>query len=95
MSYEDDYQLLNRALECPLPESTRDSFEDIKAYLQRKRFISPKQRDFVKKVLEEHEPPPCENLVSSGKVARGNEVPLPPSLQNLPKRPPHRRHELL
>lgn len=89
-------ELLSRALDQPIGEDTRESLEDMQDGFARGLTLglTDKQLAFVRQVLAEHEPPPCENLVSSGKVKRGAEVPLPPALQNLPKRPPHRRHEV-
>jgi hypothetical protein len=56
--------------------------------------LTKKQRAWAEAVLEgrRYEPTPeYENLVSSGKVPRGNEVPTPLALQNLPKKPPGRK----
>lgn len=59
--------------------------------LERDRPLSEKQRAWVRNVYEQlFDVPHYENLVSSGRVPRGREVPLPPGLQNLPKKPPGR-----
>jgi hypothetical protein len=54
-------------------------------------FLSEKQRGWL---LGAHEKlfaaPQYENLVSSGRVPRGREVPTPAVLLNLPKKPPGR-----
>lgn len=56
--------------------------------------LTPKQREWVTKAtirLGLDEPEPAENLVSRGLVPRGNEVPVPEVLKNLPLKPPGRR----
>jgi hypothetical protein len=54
-------------------------------------FLSEKQRGWLRGVYEKlFQAPVYENLVSSGKVPRGREVPTPIVLQNLPKKPPGR-----
>jgi hypothetical protein len=60
----------------------------------RLHILSRTQRSYVKDCWERF----CgeveyENLVSSGLVPRGREVPTPAVLQNLPKKPPPRRIE--
>lgn len=57
----------------------------------KRRPLSPKQSEWVGSIYERlFDTPKYENLVSSGRVPRGREVPTPPVLQNLPKRPPGR-----
>lgn len=63
----------------------RDMLSDGKA-------LSEKQRSWLTGTYERIcGVPQYENLVSSGKAPRGREVPTPPVLQNLPKKPPTRR----
>ena len=54
--------------------------------------LTEKQREWVTSV-HERLIPDYANLVSRGLVPRGKEVPTPPVLQNLPKRPPQRRRD--
>jgi uncharacterized protein YpiB (UPF0302 family) len=87
--------MLEHALACVLKEEVRESFEDMKEKLLARptHDLSEKQLKFVKNVLDQHDVPQYENLVSRGLVPRGKEVETPPALQNLPKRPPSRRVE--
>jgi hypothetical protein len=72
------------------------AFRDMLAHLEagRQPELTAAQRKWAKNVAEKvlgevH----YENLISSGKAPRGREVPLPAVLQNLPKKPPPRKHD--
>lgn len=90
-----DRELLARVLDHPISAKQRDAFAEMADALAGapSLTLSERQRAWVTSTLRSHEPT-YENLVSEGKVPRGAEVPPPPALQNLPKRPPHRRHEV-
>ena len=90
-----DRELLARVLDHPIDAKQREAFEDMAEALDQSPSLtlSERQRAWVTKTRRAHEPTYA-NLVSSGTVPRGAEVPPPPALQNLPKRPPHRRHEV-
>ncbi len=87
-----DAALLKRVLEHPITHRQRELFECHAAEVDAGAELSRRERAHAWATIRTHEPE-YENLVSSGKVKRGAEVPLPPALQNLPKKPPHRRHE--
>ena len=55
--------------------------------------LSEKKLAWVTREVEAREPV-YQNLFSTGKVPRGNEVPVPKALQYLPKRPPGRTGSL-
>ena len=60
--------------------------------LARGRELSDNQRSWVWLVHERiGGDPEYENLIGSSKAPRGREVPAPPVLQNLPKKPPRKR----
>ena len=85
-----DKILVDRIMACDLTEEEREAFTDMHENVtSRSLTLSSKQRKWIKTVLDRHEPE-YKNLVSSGRVVRGKEVPLPLVLQNLPKRPPGR-----
>jgi len=83
----EDADLLRRAIAGKLSDEQREAFEDMLEKMG-DRGLTEKQRSWVKGVLDE---PEYENLVSSGKVPRGKDIPTPAVLQNLPKRPPTRK----
>lgn len=85
-----DSDLLRRVLDTKLTDEQREIFEDMLDKIGSTGKLSEKQRTWAKSIVDE---PEYENLVSSGKVPRGREVPTPPVLQNLPKRPPPRKVE--
>jgi len=91
-----DLALLAAVLERDdLSDAARAAFEDMQHKLDRWP-LTKKQRQWIEAALrgEKFEPEPeYENLVSSGRVPRGREVPTPAILQNLPKKPPPRRTE--
>jgi hypothetical protein len=103
---EDDLNALSELLEHhadELSEVELEAFNDMRFSLQayggtdipsRGKFqmLTTKQREWVTTV-HERIIPAYANLVSRGLVPRGREVPTPPVLQNLPKRPPQRRRE--
>jgi len=70
-------------------EAFADMQFDLTAYENKDRFheLTEKQREWVKRV-HERVVPAYSNLVSGGLAPRGREVPTPPALQNLPKKPP-------
>lgn len=90
-----DREDLARVLEHAITERQRDAFESMLTALDADRdaVLSDVQRGWVRSVRRTHEPT-YENLVSAGRVPRGAEVDTPEALKNLPKRPPHRRHEV-
>ena len=88
-----DRELLRKLLDREeITKSEREAFAEMAEEFDTgvRLVLSAKQRDWAKRVLERHEPT-YENLVSSGKVPRGREVPTPLALQNLPLKPPGRR----
>lgn len=89
-----DLALLARVLGHAITTRQREAFGEMSDALDKSPSLtlSQAQRAWVRKTIRAHEPT-YENLVSSGRVPRGAEVPTPPALQHLPKRPPHRRHE--
>jgi hypothetical protein len=89
-----DRELLFRVLDHPISAKQRDAFLDMAEGLDGSPtlHLSTAQRAWVTQTIRTHEPTYV-NAFSAGHVPRGNEVPTPPALQNLPKRPPHRRHE--
>ena len=102
-SREDDLRMLRDALALDsVKGETREAFDDMLESLETRRTLSDRQRAWVRKVLDE---PDYENAISSGKVARvlrhnhgeaaacTAECPMwiPPTLRDLPKRPPSRR----
>lgn len=97
MTLEEDRDLLIAVLETDLDERTESVFDDMLCRLDRFcRPLTPRQRAWAAATLRGDRYVPeeeYENLVSSGKVKRGKEVPtialLDPS--NLPKKPPGRR----
>ncbi len=90
-----DAILLHRALdEVELPDAVREAFEDMLSKIERRGPLSSRQRAWVKATLagEKYDAPPeYENLVSSGRVPRGREVPEPEALKHRPLKPPQRR----
>jgi hypothetical protein len=71
-----------------LTEEEREAFENMVIRLEHwgpHSQLTEKQRSWAKRLLDI---PEYENAWSLGKVPRGREVPTPPALQNLPKRPP-------
>lgn len=52
--------------------------------------LTPSRRRWAREVAARVRPGAYENLVSSGRVPRGREVPTPAVLQHLPKKPPGR-----
>ena len=101
---DDDLKLLNELLDHHADELTHVEVEafasmlfDLQAYggilgpesESGRRFqqLTDKQRSWAAGARDRIVPQ-YENLVSRGLVPRGREVPTPPILQNLPKRPP-------
>lgn len=88
-----DADLLNELLDehaGELTDAETEAFSGMRVYLRdadHSAALSPKQRAWVTAV-HERIVPEYQNLVSRGLVPRGREVPTPPVLQNLPKRPP-------
>ena len=80
-----DAELLAEVLEhrSDLTDVEIETFTD----MQSQSGLSPKQRAWVQRV-HERLVPQYENLVSSGRVPRGKEVPTPEVLKVLPLRPP-------
>lgn len=94
---EKDGEILNKLLdlyEMLLTENQRKAFEGMRDYLSKggKRKLSPKQRKWASKILNQFEPI-YGNYVSSGIVPRGREVETPTILrrENLPMAPPGRK----
>jgi len=88
MTKYEQIELLKQALEVRgLGEKAYDAFTSMLEEFEReeRQTLSPKQLTWVKNVVGV---PEYENLVSEGRVPRGKEVPPPPALQNLPKKPP-------
>jgi hypothetical protein len=89
-----DLDLLTSVLEKDdLSDSVRAAFEDMQFKVDRYP-LSKKQRAWARAILDgdkyDPEPDECQNLWSSGKVPKGNDVPTPAVLLNLPKKPPMR-----
>lgn len=86
---EDDVALLKEAIEMA-PIATKDSFEDMLERLEEHPTwtLTQKQRSWAREIVGK---PVYENLVSSGQVPRGREVPTPAVLQHRPLKPPGRR----
>ncbi len=101
---EDDLRMLATLLDEhveELSEAEVEAFADMRFNMtayekvggqEHRRQLSAKQREWVTSV-HERLIPDYANLVSRGLVPRGKEVPTPPVLQNLPKRPPQRRRD--
>ena len=101
---DDDLRMLATLLDDHLEELSEaevEAFADMRfnmtAYEKvggqdHRRQLSAKQRQWVTSV-HERLVPQYANLVSRGLVPRGREVPTPPVLQNLPKKPPPRRRD--
>jgi hypothetical protein len=93
----EDIELLNKLLDdddIKLAPGEQEAFADMRHNLVtgERHVLSGKQRDWVKQVAERFAPT-YENLVSSGKVPRGAEVPEPEVLKHRPLKPPPRRTE--
>lgn len=98
MNVEDERMLLAVLTWCgdnpDAAEERKIPEREFQSMLDRGFGLSDKQRAWVESIYERlFDVPKYENLVSSGKVPRGREVPTPLVLQNLPKRPPPRRSE--
>lgn len=106
---DDDLQLLDELLTKHADELTDGETEafasmrfDLQAYGgilgeasesgRRFRELTDRQRVWAAAVRERFSPQ-YKNLVSSGQVPRGREVPTPAVLQDLPKKPPVRRRD--
>jgi len=92
MTHRDsDLKMLKEILEHSddLNGTEVEAFADMESSLTTDRFheLTEKQRQWAKTVWE-RVVPAYSNLVSGALVPRGREVPTPPALQNLPKRPP-------
>lgn len=92
-----DLDMLNELLEKHLEELSDvevEAFADMRFCLKMvaQSALTKKQREWVTAV-QKRIVPQYENLVSNGLVPRGREVPTPPALQNLPKRPPPRKRD--
>jgi hypothetical protein len=103
LNRENDLKLLDELLNDHLGEMTDvevEAFADMRLTLKlygttdqsRFRELTEKQREWVTRV-HARIVPQYANLVSRGLVPRGREVPTPPALQNLPKRPPMKKRE--
>ncbi len=93
-----DLQMLKfvSALGSKLSDNDMASFERMLDGLSSGKFtqLTERQRGWVEDVYRKHEGDAeggSLNLVSRGLVTRGEEVPLPDVLKNLPKKPPGRR----
>jgi hypothetical protein len=90
----DDLQLLARILaKSNAPELTPNEeqmFAEMQALLLsgERHVLSRRQRALASDVWARLKP------ISLDEVPKGREVDLPEVLRNLPKRPPHRRHEV-
>jgi ribosome assembly protein YihI (activator of Der GTPase) len=99
---DDDLRMLRAALELTtLEHAAREAFGDMLDGLGARRELSAKQRAWLRKVLDD---PDYENLISSRGLSRevkhnhGESAMCdaacpawtPPSLRNLPKKPPKR-----
>lgn len=87
MIRDDDIALLKEVLDTARLAYVHDTFENMLEQLEGgERFLlSEKQRRWVSDILDR---PTYENLASSGRLARGREVPTPAVLQNRPLKPP-------
>ena len=74
-----------------LSENEREAFSDMADRLVENLHwkLLKKQREWAERVYERLVPQ-YENLVSSGSVPRGREVPDPPALRHRPLKPPGR-----
>lgn len=93
---DDDLAMLRRLVDdyaTDLSDLERDAFDDMLEQLTSGAFgvLTAKQRDWAKTVAERVGAVGYDNLVSSGRVPRGREVPTPAVLQRLPLKPPGRR----
>ena len=92
----DDLRMLNALLNehaHELSDAETEAFASMRYDLELHHDkLTEKQRTWVT-ATHERIVPQYANLVSRGLVPRGREVPTPPALQNLPKRPPVRRTE--
>lgn len=91
---EQDARMLREVLaETPdEDEETRYNARAFRSMLNENRALTPAQKWWVRGVHERIiGTPNYENLISTGRAPRGREVPTPPVLQNLPKRPPGRK----
>jgi FMN phosphatase YigB (HAD superfamily) len=92
-----DLQLLEELVAADLRDYEDAAFRDMLAALEGSgegtfATLSNAQRAWAYEVAERVGcSPDYVNLVSSGRVPRGREVPTPAVLQNLPKKPPGRR----
>lgn len=104
---DEDLALLGELVDGHAGELTAtesDAFEDMRLDLlaygavvdehspRGQRELTERQRAWARSVRERFAPT-YQNLVSSGQVPRGREVPLPQVLRDLPKRPPTRWRE--
>lgn len=91
-----DLEMLNSLLNNHVDEisdAETEAFSDMRWSILVHHFsLTSKQREWVVSVYERIVPQYA-NLVSRGLVPRGKEVPMPPALQNLPKRPPPRKRD--
>lgn len=87
----EDIKLVKAVLELDrLDDEALAAFESMLDSLDAsERALSFKQRDWANKLVGD--PGEYENLVSSGQVPRGREVPTPPVLLNRPLKPPGRK----
>jgi hypothetical protein len=92
-----DIALLKDLVASDLRDYEWSAFRDMLAALEESgegtfATLTDAQRAWASEVAERVGcSPDYANLVSSGRVPRGREVPTPPVLQNLPKKPPGRR----
>lgn len=87
-----DDALLERVVDYVLTERQTEAFAEMRDHVDAGRRLSPAQRAWIRSVIKANEPT-YKNEFSAGLVPRGADVPTPPALQNLPKKPPHRRNE--
>lgn len=86
---EEEEKLLRDVLALDsLSDANREVFEDMLVNVEDGYRLSVKQTKWAKGLLDQ---PDYENLVSSGKVPRGREVPTPAVLLHRPLKPPGRK----
>ena len=75
------------------PSMELEAFQDMLSRMKKNgRALSEKQRAWLRRTAERYGVTDERelNLVSRGLVPRGRDVPTPPALRNLPKKPPGR-----
>ena len=93
---EGDLRLLRDLLAGDLRDYEREAFGDMLGELESPSSdggffaLTAERRSWARKVAKRIGTLGYENLVSTGRVPRGKEVPTPAVLLNLPKKPPGR-----